>query len=173
MASCEKCGNAFEPRYYKGVATRFCSRRCQNSVCANRRHGHAQGSRHSPTHAAWANMIARCQPDHKDHARYFDRGIRICERWQVFDCFLADMGERPSNTSLDRRKNDRGYEPDNCRWATARQQAQNRRTTWLITYRDKTQPLIEWARELGVTPTRISRAIKRLGSIEAAIASVA
>jgi hypothetical protein len=64
----------------------------------------------------------------KDHANYVVRGITVCERWLKFENFLADMGQRPSpKHSIDRRDNDGNYEPGNCQWATATQQARNQR----------------------------------------------
>jgi len=76
----------------------------------------------------WADMVARC--NRKTHMRYSDyggRGITVCERWLIFDNFFADMGERPRGHSLDRRDNDAGYSPENCRWATFKEQRANRR----------------------------------------------
>lgn len=80
-------------------------------------------------------MKNRCycetSPDYKE---YGGRGIKVCDRWlESFENFLADMGERPEGKTLDRRENDGDYTPENCRWATAKEQANNRRPPRTVT----------------------------------------
>ena len=80
---------------------------------------------------SWKNMRQRCcNQNHKNYKDYGGRGIVICDRWNSFINFLTDMGEPPPGTSLDRINNDHGYEPGNCRWATPKEQANNRRNRW-------------------------------------------
>ena len=91
------------------------------------RHGHAGSEfgpeRRSPTYYSWQNMIARCRYQSMPAYRYYGaRGITVCERWQSFGNFLADMGERPEGTQISRIDNDGNYEPSNCEWVS---QAEN------------------------------------------------
>lgn len=91
-------------------------------------HGHSVRGR-SPTYSSWTAMIARCtNPNNKHYADYGGRGIQVCAHWRSFESFLADMGEKPPGTSLDRFPDGNGnYEPGNCRWATPTQQSRNSR----------------------------------------------
>lgn len=89
----------------------------------------AHGYFGTKTYRVWANMKTRCQnPNSPVYARYGAKGITVCPRWQLFENFLADMGEVPEGLTLDRVDGSKGYSPENCRWATLRQQSWNRKT---------------------------------------------
>ena len=94
------------------------------------------GVKGTPTHNSWRAMRQRC----RIAPYYAGRGISVCERWDKFENFLADMGERPEGTTLDRINPDGNYEPNNCRWATHHEQQLNRRDR---THCKNGHPLIE------------------------------
>jgi len=99
--------------------------------CEWKKHGHSSsGGNNIPsgTYRSWYAMFFRCtNPKDPNYHNYGGRGIFVCERWKDFRNFLADMGERPQGKTLDRKENDGNYEPGNCRWATPREQAENKR----------------------------------------------
>ena len=108
----------------------------------------------TPTYKSWASMKERCA--NKKRPQFYlwgGRGISFCERWTLFENFLEDMGECPKGMSLDRVDTNGDYEPGNCRWATAKQQARNRRNNNLI--RGKT--LSEWSEILGVKRSTLAQ----------------
>lgn len=92
-------------------------------------HGHTSVSagRGTPTYRSWLAMRNRCHnPNNEKYPAYGGAGISVCSRWRdSFENFLFDMGSRPGGTTLDRIDGAGNYEPDNCRWATAKQQAEN------------------------------------------------
>jgi hypothetical protein len=110
------------------------------------------GMTHTSTYTIWMGMVARCHsPTAKDFPRYGAKGVTVCDRWrESFENFLADMGPRPAGLTLDRRENDKGYSPENCRWATYGEQVRNSRAVRLVTINGKTQCIKDWCDELGV-----------------------
>lgn len=98
----------------------------------------------------WGDMVNRCTNPSNRNFKHYDR-------WRKFENFIADVGERPSGKTLDRIDNDKGYSPDNFRWATRAQQARNRRTNVKVTIGGKTQTLAEWIELLHVRPVIVKR----------------
>jgi hypothetical protein len=122
-----------------------------------RRHGLSK----SKIYGVWAQIINRCRrATVKEYKYYGARGITVCDRWLTFDNFYADMGDCPSGCSIERIYNDGPYSPQNCRWATRQEQAQNKRNSRLLTHNGRTQTMAELARELGITPAAVFRRLQ-------------
>jgi len=117
-----------------------------------------------PEYFIWQSAKARCY-NVNSHAywTYGGRGITMCDRWRTsFEHFYADMGPRPSRRhSVERRDNAQGYSPENCYWATAIQQYNNRRSNRRITWRGETHTTTEWSRLLGFPPQTVKDRINR------------
>lgn len=115
-------------------------------------------------------MQSRCKPTHRDRAHYFERGIKVAECWlgaNGFAQFLADVGRRPSQEhSLDRKNNDKGYEPGNVRWATKEEQSNNRSNNISLTFEGQTLTAAQWARRLGVPKRMLYRKLKKGWPVE-------
>jgi hypothetical protein len=147
------CGtkrNVMQSRLLRGTSTSCGCWQKENARDLNTKHGMWKSSEYR----IWAGLVNRCtNPNNPDYPRYGARGITVCDRWRhSFENFYADMGERLSSKySIDRIDNNGNYSPDNCRWATSKQQTRNASYNVNISYNGRTQTRIEWAEELGVS----------------------
>jgi hypothetical protein len=110
----------------------------------------------SPAYVRWSAMLQRCEnQNNRAYVNYGGRGIAVCDQWHDFRAFLADMGEPPVNSTLDRIDNDRGYEPGNCRWASRKDQQRNRRNNRVITLDGEARCLTDWAEARGLNVSTV------------------
>lgn len=118
--------------------------------------------RKSATHVSWASMMSRCSNPKQESSKYYlGKGVKVCERWESFDNFLADMGERPAGTTLDRINSRGDYEPSNCRWATHVEQQNNRGNNRWLSLNGETKTLAQWSRHVGLKSHVISKRLAR------------
>jgi len=117
-------------------------------------------------------MLGRCgTKTNTSYHNYGGRGIRVCKRWlDSFENFFADMGLKPSpKHSIDRIENDGDYTPSNCRWATKKDQSNNRRSNVRLTHKGKTQTIAQWADELKMSRVAIAKRIRNGWATEKAL----
>jgi hypothetical protein len=125
-------------------------------------HGYAIGKK-SAEYRAWQRMKGRCSDKSNNRYEYYGgRGIKVCDEWLKFENFIADMGDRPSSDhSLDRINVDGNYEPNNCRWATRNEQANNKRSNHLITYEGQTLNITKWSLLTGINRATLHLRLKK------------
>lgn len=114
------------------------------------KHGHTCPK--TLTYHTWQSLKDRCNNKNNiNYKRYGGKGIKVCDRWKKsFVDFLEDMGERPVGMSIERIDNNKGYTPNNCKWATIKEQNRNYSRNHLITLNGETKCLIEWVEERGL-----------------------
>lgn len=142
--------------YKSTLVSREKRTRSTSCGCARARpitHGHASRKNPSPTYKIWCGIISRGKHGSKSKAP-----IGVADRWLKFENFLADMGSRPGREySVDRKDNSIGYYPDNCRWATSKQQQRNKTNSRMVTIGSKTMSTADWADRSGLKPETIRK----------------
>jgi hypothetical protein len=120
------------------------------------------GRKHKRAYKSWVGLRQRCtNPDNPSFAYYGGKGVTFCERWECFDNFLSDMGDPAPGLTLERIDVNGNYSPENCRWATKKEQSRNRTTSRFITAFGKTRSLVDWCQETGLNPSTLSLRIDR------------
>lgn len=155
---CNKEVSVSEGSLLNGVSVR-----CLECYKKKRENGPTSVKNRNPLYAIWRTMLARCYNEkNTGYHNYGKRGIKVCERWNSLDNFTEDMGERPSRKhTIERIDNDGNYEPLNCKWATYREQANNKRGNYKITYKDITKTMSQWAREMNIKPDTLYHYLRR------------
>lgn len=123
------------------------------------------GKRRHPVYTVWKNMKHRCtSPQYYRYADYGGRGIDICPRWMCFSLFWEDMGDSWfEGASIERIDNNKGYHPENCRWATVAEQARNKRNSLLVSIDGTTMCLKDWCKHYGISYNTVYDRIKKRG----------
>lgn len=152
------CGNTHETRGSDLRTGKVKSCGCYRAT-GDYKSSHGHGSYRkgiSRTYRSWQDMKSRCDnPRDISYKNYGGRGITYSPEWSRFEVFLADMGDRPPETSLDRIDGELPYSKGNCAWSSREVQNNNRRNVKLITYNGKTQGLAQWCRELQLNYPRM------------------
>ena len=131
------------------------------------------GLSHTRIDHIYKGMIARCHnPKAINYHRYGGRGIMVCDEWKTnkktfFDWAFANGYRR--DLTLERKDNDKGYSPDNCRWATPTEQSNNRRSNRYLEAFGKRQTMAQWSRETGISEGTLHSRLKKGWSVERAV----
>ncbi len=143
----------------------------ESASIRNSTHGCKRNKKPTPEYSAWDSAKYRTSPQSKDANNYFHRGITMCDRWkESFEHFLEDMGPKPSpQHSIDRINNNGPYSPENCRWATAKEQVTNRTTTVFVEYNGVTLCVSHWAELKGMDDSTLANRLKKGWSVEEAL----
>jgi len=156
------------------TSNRVLSCGCLRSENMVKRNVPTHGMSHSREYKSWRAIMDRClNPNDKSWKDYGGRGIIVCQRWQEsFENFYADMGNKPTpKHSIERKNNDLGYDPSNCRWATVKEQNRNRRSNTRITHNGITLTLVEWEEKLGLNYNVLCQRLSAGWSVDRALKS--
>ncbi len=127
-------------------------------------HGESRRGKHTAEYRTWAHILTRCEnPSCEDFGRYGGRGITVCERWHNYELFLSDMGRKPSvSHSIERIDNSLGYSPENCKWATPKEQANNTRRNLRFEFGGEILTLAQWSDRLQINYGTLKKRLLRL-----------
>jgi len=121
---------------------------------------------------SWMKMLKRCEdPTNRNYPRYGGRGISVCERWKNIENFMYDMGQCPDGHTLERIDVNGDYTPENCKWATIREQNRNRTSSIWLTYNNQTKLQSEWAKEIGITQAALKNRLDTGWTLEEALSA--
>lgn len=155
-----KCGKRVVPHRTNLVSGRTRSCGCLRLERVTR-HGAARNAERTPEYAVWQAIVQRCtNKKNRQFKNYGGRGIKLYAPWRDFRVFIKAVGRRPvgrGRMTIERIKNNRGYEPGNVRWTTYRNQNRNKRTNRWLVFHGRRQVLVDWARETGISTTTIIR----------------
>ena len=163
------CGNMF-----CDIPCRVLSGHRKSCGCIKGKSSMTHGCNGDEFYPTWWSMMQRCyNPKNHNYQRYGARGIKVCEEWQDPKQFIAwaksTAGHKLKSLSLDRKDNNSGYSPDNCRWATAREQSNNRVTTVFNTIDGVTMPFTYWCEKYNISPATVRARMKNGCSLETAL----
>lgn len=164
-----RCDCGIQKTMQKGNLQRAKSCGClTNSLISKARTRH--GMTDSPTWKTWKSMLDRCYlREHKSFKDYGSRGISVCPSWHTYENFLVDMGLRPDGLQLDRVNNDLNYAPGNCRWATPKQNCNNRRNSVFLEHNGDRLTIAQWAARLRCDPSALGNRLRNGWSVPEAL----
>lgn len=134
-------------------------------------HGKFNHGKATKEYNCWQKLKQRCSnPNKPGSEHYLGRGITVCDRWKnSYELFLKDMGRCPKGMSIERINNDLGYSPENCKWATWKEQNNNKRNNRRLTCGGITKTMAQWAEYFGINPAVIKYRLKHGWPVEKAI----
>ena len=139
--------------------------------CKRRETNVKHGMSNSRVYGVWKSMVQRCHnPSDRSFENYGGRGIQVCEEWRdSFSQFIADMGIRPEGFDLDRIDNDKGYNPENCRWVSRLRNLNNKRTNRFLEFEGRKMTIAQWASVMGMNYRTLNNRINRGWPLERAL----
>lgn len=149
----------------------WCVEKATEIGARKRTHGHSRLENRSIEYITWQSLRQRCcNPNASGYADYGGRGITVCERWEKFENFLEDMGNRPTPTyTIERLRVNGNYEPSNCVWATMKEQSRNKRNSRLITMLGATMHFYDWCDAFKINSGVLAARLRKKWPIEKAL----